>query len=215
MKNKTIFIILGVFLLITALGVGLYFFLKKDEPAGNKDAKSDSPTNSSTGTTSNSSTGTTSNDSTGTTSNSSTNMVAPNAPPPQTIELKKGNSGAEVKTLQSLLNKTMNAARAASPLNVPAAISEDGSFGTNTEKALLFCTDKRTTSLFDYNKNVLGVAQSGTMRLTAAQKQAMAQSVGGIATTLNPLSWFAAPSTSSNTTTAPTNLNNLQYSWNP
>jgi hypothetical protein len=214
MKTKTIFIILGSFLLITAVGVGLYFLLKEDEPAGDKKGgESDSPTNDSPGVSSNSgSNSPTSNSSTSTTSNSSTNMLAPNAPPPETIELKKGSNGAEVKALQGLLNKTMNAVRAVSPVNVPAAISEDGSFGTNTEKALLFCTDKRTISLFDYNKNVLGVAKSGTMRLTAAQKQAMAQSVGGSATTLNPLSWFAAPSTGS---TAPTNLNNLQYSWNP
>lgn len=185
MKTKTIFIILGIFLLLAGVGVGIYFYLKPQTP---KDKKGDTANpavgGASTGTNASSINSGSSSSASSTASSSS--ATSNTNQPSELKELQKGSTGAEVKTLQELINKTMNAVRAVSPSNVPAAIGEDGNFGAKTESALLFCTDKKSITLFDYTKAVLDVAKGPRMGLTPQQKQAMAQSVGGANTTFNP-----------------------------
>lgn len=149
---KPFLIIFGIFLLLAGVGVGIYFYLKRNPP------NDDDPAASTEG---------------GNSAISDSSLGASSASTGK--ELQKGSSGADVKTLQGLINKTINAVRAVSPNNVPAAISEDGNFGAKTESALQFCTGKKTATLANYAALVSASSKSNRTDLTPQQKQAMSQ----------------------------------------
>jgi hypothetical protein len=165
MQPKILLIIFGVFILLSAIGVGLYFYF-------NQKGDEDKPTEEKTNT-------------------SSANSFSPTSPISSTgKELKKGSSGEDVKKLQNLINNTMNSVRVVSTNNVPAAIGEDGQFGAKTEEALRFCTGQNSTTLANYSVLVEASSQSNRTDLTPQQKQALskAASTTGNSSLLNTFS---------------------------
>ncbi len=172
---KTFLIIFGIFLAFAGVGVGLYFYLKPDDGEDKKD--DENPKDESAGNGGGSGSSGSGSNSGGSNSNSSNNSIP--ADFSSTKELKKGSEGAEVKSLQGFINKTINAVRVVSPLNVPEKIGEDGEFGTKTEKALLFCTDKKTITLATFSAAVRSASSGSRMDLTTAQKDALKKSAGG------------------------------------
>jgi len=179
MKPQTFFIIFGVFILLAGIGVGVYFYITRQQD------EKDKPTD----------------ENPGPAGSYSSTPSATNSTASAGKELKNGSIGEEVKQLQALINKTMTAIRVVSPNNVPVAITEDGKFGAKTEQALVFCTGKTSTTLANYPALVEASSKSSRGDLTPAQKQAMSKAASVSDSTLGFFNWLynsgATPSTDS------------------